>query len=233
MKKIILVLIAIMAYPGISFAQQIGPGVPANNKPGNIASPNVGVGYNFRQAEYDGVEIEENRYYLHLGAVFGDEVTPNYEIFLRLGATDLEANSGFDSDSELMYAAGVKSEIYSDDNFGFGFVLQGAYVSEFEGSIQVGNQLYNLSLEDNVDAELAFPVHVLMNNWLVYAGPVFYWGTADVVAKQYSPNEGNIDENDFAGGFGGIAFRTRNISVEIEAKYRSDISVGALLTLTL
>jgi hypothetical protein len=233
MRNIILVFIGILIFPGIALAQQIGPGVPAKNLPGNVATPNFGVGYTFRQAEYDGVELEEHRSYLHLGAVFGDEVTPNYEIFLRLGVARLEDNSGFEGDTELMYAAGVKSEFYSGKMFGCGGVLQGLYVEEYEDSVQVGNQVVDISLEDNVDVELAFPFHAKMNNWLIYAGPVVYWTASDVVAKAVSSKDGNIEEDHIAGGFGGLAFRTGSFSIEIEAKYKSDISVGGLITFTL
>lgn len=233
MNRLVLALLMIMAFPGISSAQQIGPGIPAANLPGHVATPNLGVGYNFRQAQYDDVEIEEHRAYLHLGAVFGNEITPAYEVYLRLGAANLEDDDGFEGGVAPMYAAGMKSEFHSGETFGWGGVIQGLYIKSYEDGVQVGNQEIDLSLDNNWDLELAFPVHAKINKGLVYLGPVIYHSTADVVSEAISQQNGNIDEDHYVGVFGGVAIRTKKVSIEIEAKYKSDISVGALVTFTL
>ncbi len=232
MKRLVLVILGLMVFSGIANAQHIGPGVPAENLQGNIATSNFGIGYSYYQAEYDGVEIEGNRIYAHLGAVFGDVSTHNYEVFIRIGAADVEDDDGFEGGFEPMYAAGIKGVFYQNENFGWGGVLQGLYVDSFEDSVQIGNQEVDISLEENWEVELAFPIHAKINHGLVYLGPVFYTATTDVVAEDISSVEGDIDEDHNVGVFGGVALRSGNFSVEIEAKYRSDFSAGALVTFT-
>jgi hypothetical protein len=233
MKKLVLVLIGMMAFPSISSAQQIGPGIPANNLPGHVATPNYGVGYNYRQAEYDNFEIEEHRVYLHLGAALGNEVTPAYEVFLRLGAATLEDGDDFHGGVAPMYAAGMKAEFHTGKTFGWGGVIQGLYIDKYEDRVHSGNQQFDLSLEDNWDLELAFPVHAKINHGLVYLGPVIYHSSADVVAKAISQSERNVTEDRDVGVFGGVVIRSKNVSVEVEGKYKSDFSVGALVSFTL
>jgi len=221
-----------LLFSGISYAQHIGPGVPAKNLQGNVATPNLGIGYNYYQAEYDGVEFEGNQIYAHIGAVFGDVSTPNYEIYARIGATDVEDDDGFESDFEPMYAAGIKGVFYQGQTLGWGGVLQGLYVDSFDDSINVDGKEVDVELEESWEVELAFPIHAKINNGLVYLGPVFYAATTDVVAEDISSIEGDLDEDHNVGAFGGVALRFDNISVEIEAKYRSDFSAGALVTFT-
>jgi len=230
MKRLVLVLMGVMFFSGISYAQNIGPGVPAKNLQGNIATPNLGVGYNFHQAEYDGVDIEQHQVYAHIGAVFGDASTPSYEVYMRFGAATLEDDDDFDGGTEPMYAAGIKGEFYQGKVFGWGGVLQGLYIDKYEDSIQVNNQKVDISLEENWEVELAFPFHAYIKNGLVYLGPVFYSATTDVVSNNISQDEGDLDEDNNVGAFGGIVFRSANVSFEIEAKYRSDLSAGALVT---
>ena len=230
MKRLVLVVMGILLFSGISYAQHIGPGVPAKNLQGNVATPNLGIGYNYYRAEYDGVEFEGNQIYAHIGAVFGDVSTPNYEIYARIGATDVEDDDGFESDFEPMYAAGIKGVFYQGQTLGWGGVLQALYVDSFDDSINVDGQEVDIELEDSWEVELAFPIHAKINNGLVYLGPVFYAATTDVVAEDISSIEGDLDEDHNVGAFGGVALRFDNISVEIEAKYRSDFSAGALVT---
>lgn len=232
MKRLVLVLLGLMVFSASSYAQQIGPAVPAKNLPGNIATPNLGVGYNFRQAEYGDVNIEEQRAYAHLGAVFGDESTPNYEVYMRLGAASLEADGGYESDAETMYAAGLKGEFYQGETFGLGGVLQCLYVNSFKDSTQVNNQEVEIILKKNWDVEMALPVHIKASNWLFYVGPVFYHAATRVTAEAISQQGNGIHEDHNTGAVGGVALRSERISVDLEAKYRSDFSVGALVTFT-
>ncbi len=231
MKNYFYVLMALMCFPGMAYAQHIGPGVPAENLQGNIASPNLGVGYEFRQAEYDGVDIEEQRVYAHIGAVFGDESTQNYEVYVRLGGAVLEEDDGFESDTEPFFAAGIKSEFYQGEIFGWGGVLQAYYVDSYDDTIEVGGQEIDISLEENWGAELAFPLHARGNLGMVYLGPVFYTATTDVVSNDISQDEGDLDEDNNVGVFGGAALMFSNVSFEIESKCKSDLSVGGLVTI--
>lgn len=230
MKALVFGLLVAMLLPGVSYAQHIGPGVPAKNLSGNIASPNFGIGYGFRQAEYEGVDIEDQRVYAHIGVVFGDESTPSYEVYLRLGGSAIKTDGDFNSSIEPLYAAGIKGEFYQGRIFGWGGVLQGLYVDSYDDIIQVDGQIIDISLEKNWEVELAFPIHARINHGLLYLGPVFYNASADVVSRDISQETGSIDEDRNVGVFGGAAWRSRNVSFEIEAKFKSDLSFGALLT---
>jgi len=126
-----------------------------------------------------------------------------------------------------MYAAGIKGEFYQGYYVGWGGVLQGQFVENYEDSIMVGGQKVDVQLKDNWEVELALPVHVNTKVGLVYLGPVLYSATSDVISKDNPQREGDLDEDRNLGAVGGIAFRSDRISFEVEAKYRSDFSVGA------
>ncbi len=231
MKRFFLALVGVLVFSGISYAQNIGPGTPARNFPENISTPNFGIGYNFNQAEWDGFDIESQRAYAHFGAVFGDIATPYYEVFCRLGAANLEFDD-FDGGAEPLYAAGMRVEFKQGRIFGWGGVFQALYMNSFEDSIQIEGESYDVTLEDNWEVDVAFPIHARIPNGLVYLGPVYYHSTSDLTLNGPIPFEGNIDEEHDVGVFGGVALRFRNVSLELEAKYKSDISAGALLTFT-
>ncbi|MDT8440884.1 MAG: hypothetical protein RQ723_04400 [Desulfuromonadales bacterium] len=250
-------LAGVLAFTCTGYAQNIGPGVPAKNWPGNIATPNFGIGYHFSQAEWDGFDVEGQRIYAHFGAVFGDQSTPNYEVFLRLGAANGEVDNYFDlrdrglgsedfeSDFEPMYAAGIKGEFYQGRVFGWGGVLQGLYINSLKDDYkrQIGGIDFKVSvdMEDYWELELGLPIHARIPNGLLYLGPVIYHSTADGILTVRADDgvsslslqtEENIDEDHNVGVFGGVVLRLDNVSLELEAKYKSDISAGALLTFT-
>ena len=238
MKRLALALVGILAFAGISYAQHIGPSVPPMNKQGNIATPNLGIGYSYYQAEFENdddddiADVEGNQIYAHFGAVFGDVSTPSYEIYARIGATDIEDDEDFDSDFEPMYAVGLKGPFYQGETFGWGGVLQGLYVDSFDDSFVIDGEEVDISLEEYWEVELAFPIHAKINNGLVYLGPLIYAATTDVVVGDNSDLEGDIDEDNNLGAVGGVALRFDNVSVEVEAKYRSDFSAGAFVSFT-
>ena len=253
MKKMLLILLGVLFVSSTAYAQHVGPGVPAKNWIGNIATPNFGMGYSYAQAEWDGIELETQQAYAHFGAVFGDISTPYYEVFLRLGAADLESDEIFDLDAyglnsdnydggtDPMYAVGIKGEFAHRRIFGWGAVLQAMYVDSFEDSIS-GNYLdtdykTELSLENYWEVELAFPIHARIQDSYIYLGPLFYHSTADVIAEVDVLDlsvavEGDTDEDHNVGAVGGVALRIQNVNIELEAKYKSDFSANALVTWT-
>ncbi len=254
MKKMVGFLLGFLLLPGLCWAQNIGPGVPVKNLPGKMASPNFGIGYAFHQAEWEDADFEGHRVYGHFGAVFGDESTPNYEVFLRVGLASLEVDLGnfdgrnykFKSDTEPMFGVGIKGMFYQGEVFGWGGVLQGLYIDSFKDSITLvdtdlnARARLNLTLEKYWEAELAFPIHARLNkDSLVYFGPMLYGSGADAVANVLVEAgdlalggnfEDKTDEDKIIGIFAGLALRFENVSFELEAKYKSDLSAGALLT---
>lgn len=246
MKRLVLTLLVVVSCASFANAQHIGPATPAVNISGGVASPNVGVGYSYVQSEWDvdgggDVEMEQNQAYAHIGAVFGDESTPNYEVFARIGVADLEDDDDldFDADEELMFAVGMRNEFFQGQVFGIGGVLQVSYIDSFDDSttLLLGGTAFDLTttIENVVDAELAFPVQVKANNALFYFGPVAYISTANLDLKVSNgfasvSDDTDIDENHNLGAYGGLAWRTENISFELEGKYKSDLSVGGFVS---
>ena len=246
MKRLILTFLVVVSFASFANAQHIGPATPVVNISGGVASPNVGVGYSYVQSEWDAddlgggdVEMEQNQAYAHIGAVFGDESTPNYEVFARIGVADVEDDDDFDfeADEELMFAVGMRNEFYQGQVFGIGGVIQVSYIDSFDDNTTIlwGGTAYDgkISIENVVDAELAIPVQVKANNALFYFGPVGYISTADINFKGtdgFKTDDTDIDENHNLGVYGGLAWRTGNISLEFEGKYKSDLSVGGFVS---
>lgn len=246
MKSLILTLLVVVSFVSFANAQNIGPATPVVNISGGVASPNIGVGYSYIQSEWDidgagDVEMEQNQVYAHIGAVFGDESTSNYEVFARIGVADLEDDDDldFDADEELMFAVGMRNEFFQGQVFGIGGVLQVSYIDSFDDNttVRLGGTDFDVktSIESVVDAELAFPVQVKANNALFYFGPVAYISTADIDVKVSNgfvsaSDDTDIDENHNLGAYGGLAWRTENMSFELEGKYKSDLSVGGFVS---
>ena len=139
----------------------------------------------------------------------------------------------------MIYAVGMRNEFYQGQVFGIGGVLQASYVVSFSDSttLSIDGETFKAraSIESIYDAELGIPVQAKFNNALLYLGPVVYLSGADVDFK-VSNDLGSIsfdtemEENRNVGVFGGLAWRTGNISLEIEGKYKSDFSVGGLFS---
>ena len=145
----------------------------------------------------------------------------------------------FDSDAEMIFAVGMRSEFYQGQIFGIGGVLQASYVDSFSDSttINIDGETFKAkaSIEDIYDAELGIPVQAKINNALLYLGPVFYLSGADMDFKASSgigsiKFDTEMDEDRNVGVFGGLAWRTGNLSFEIEGKYKSDYSAGGFFS---
>ena len=125
-----------------------------------------------------------------------------------------------------MFAVGMRNEFYQGQIFGIGGVLQVSYIDSFNDktTYSLGGTTYNVrtSIESVVDAELAFPIQAkATNNALLYFGPVAYISTADIEMKVSDgvtsmSGDTDIDENHNLGVFGGLAWRTGNLSLEVE-----------------
>ena len=186
------------------------------------------------------IELNQNQVYVHIGAVFGDESTPNYEVFARIGVADLEADDGdFDGDAEMIYAVGMRNEFYQGQVFGIGGVLQASYIDSFDDSttLSVDGETFKAkaSVESMYDAELGLPIQAKINNGILYFGPLVYLSGADMDFKVSNDIasisfDTEIEEDRNFGAFGGLAWRTENLSFEVEGKYRSDFTVGGLFS---
>lgn len=233
MLRLLLTLLAVFSLVSYANAQHIGPGTPVENIPGKTASVNVGVGYNYVQSEWDpddfssgDIDFEQNQAYLHIGAVFGDAVTPKFEVFARVGVADFEDDDDydFDADEEAMFAVGLRSEFYQGQIFGIGAVFQGAYIDSFDDN--------DINIENIYEIELGVPVQAKVNDFLFYLGPVVYRATADLEVDFPGgyEDETDLDENNNVGGYGGVAWRHGQWSLEVEGKYRSDFSAGGFVS---
>ena len=234
----------------VSFAQaqHLGPGTPIANVSGGIASPNLGIGYSYIKSKWDvedinvgDIEFEQNQVYAHIGAVFGDTSTPNYEVFARIGAADFDSDDDdFKGDTEPFYAVGVRNEFYQGKVFGIGGVLQASYIDSFDDSTTYNFEGESIkvraSIERIYNVELGVPVQAKAgNNVLFYFGPVVYLTGADMDLKATYDNvsvsfDTDIEENNNVGVYGGLVWRTGNMSFEVEGKYKSDFAVDALIS---
>jgi hypothetical protein len=236
MKRVVLAIVCLLVLTGTSFAQHIGPGTPVKNKDGNIATPNVGIGYSYYNSKWDDFDIEQNQTYLHVGAVFGDLSTPNYEAYLRIGASDLkEEDDDFDADFEPFYGAGLRCEFVQGRIWGLGGVFQAAYMYKFTdkvtGIVNGVNLDDKVNVKNMVQLDAAAPIQVKLRDSLLYFGPLVYYSTAKVKIDSLDYSD-RFDEDYNFGGYAGVAFRFQNVSIEIESEYRSDFSGSALVSFT-
>ena len=153
---------------------------------------------------------------------------------------DLEADDGdFEGDAEMIYAVGMRNEFYQGQVFGIGGVLQASYIDSFDDSttLSVDGETFKAkaSVESMYDAELGLPIQAKINNGILYFGPLFYLSGADMDFKVSNDIasisfDTEIEEDRNVGAFGGLAWRTENLSFEVEGKYRSDFTIGGLFS---
>ncbi len=207
MKRIVLLLVlAFTASPALAF--HLGPATPAAGH-GQV---NVGIGYFFYQAEWDGIDVEQNRPYVHVGYGLGMENEPRWEAYIRGGAADLRASSeDFSADYKPFGIAGIKGAFWDGPRFGWGMVVQGGIFGDFKDN--------GAHIEDVWEVEGGFPFQMKAGPFIFYGGPVFYHTEAD-----------EIEEDDSFGGFGGLALTLGPARLELEGQYKSDFSTGGILS---
>lgn len=215
MKKLFFVLaICLFASPALAF--NLGPATPATEH-GRV---NVGAGYFFYQGEWENLDFEQHRAYLHAGYLMGIEDEPRWEVFVRGGAADLEINGQFDSDFKPFGAVGVRGAFYDGRRFGWGLVVQGTYFGRFSSN--------GFSIRNMWQAEAGLPFQTRLGPAIFYAGPVVFGNQAKL--QNNAGAERNINEDRNFGGFGGIAVDLGSLRLEAEAQYRTEFSGGGFVS---
>jgi hypothetical protein len=216
MKRIsMLLFLCLFATP--AFAFHLGPASPA---PQGHEAVKVGAGYFFYQAEWENVDIEQNRAYLHAGYLMGIEDEPRWEIFVRGGGADLEINRQFDSDFKPFGAVGVKGAFYEGRYFGWGLVFQGAYFGRFSSN--------GFNIRNMWEIEGGLPFQLKLGPAIFYAGPMAFGTQAKL--ENGAGGSRNISEDRDFGGFGGIAIDLGPMRLEAEAQYKTDFSGGGFVS---
>jgi len=203
-------------------------GVPGNSGVEKLPSKTV---KNFRT----------NKIFAHLG--YG--LTDNWDVFLRLGATnvDFKTDELFDDDSspqdvhgdtDFAIGFGTKATFYQNENWQLGGVFQMSWAKSGENTS--GGDPAELAWYSAVDAEITEiqialgPTFWLNDHFCIYGGPFFHFVDGDINGKllQTWPDNGitdsyteklqwDINEASFFGGYvGGQINITENASLCIE-----------------
>ncbi|MBE0598420.1 MAG: hypothetical protein IH614_14225 [Desulfuromonadales bacterium] len=216
MTRLFALILLVFAFASPVQAFQIGPATPAAGH-GEVA---LGAGYWFYQAEWESIDIEQSRGYLHVGYGLGMLDEPRWEIFLRGGAADLEDDSGqFDADFEPFVAGGIKGAFYEGRHFGWGMALQGGYFAGFDSG--------DIDVDEQWEIEFALPFQARLGPVLLYAGPVVYHTEIDA-SNGFGPETKMEEDNNF-GGFAGVGLDFGRVRLELEAQLKSEFSAGGFL----
>ncbi|MBA7479047.1 hypothetical protein ES707_14478 [subsurface metagenome] len=150
----------------------------------------IGFEYVYAEADIEGTyagisdtfdDVESNRLMSNLG--YG--LTDDWEVFLRLGVTDVEQD-GFESDYEFAYGFGTKVTFAKDDNLSWGALFQMGW-SEVEDSVTYNLTDFGLGIV-TVDEEVDWyeiqiavgPTYELREGWLIYGGALVYFLEGEV-----------------------------------------------------
>ena len=164
--------------------------------------------------EFD--KVKTNLYY----ATFKYGLTDNWELFGRLGASDIEFKSRWpqdsptwikrDFDSDFFWGVGTKYTFYKQDKVSWGAAVQMSMVdttSVYFRSSDSTKQTLDLSFYDLL---IAVGPTVDMGGWKLYGGPFFYMLDGDADMFETWPagwwkGSSDVEEDSNFGGYVGAA----------------------------
>lgn len=167
-----------------------------------------------------------------LTANLGYGLSKEWEIFARLGVTDVEVEddySGtFDSGAELAYGFGTKVTVIDGEQLSWGALFQMGW------SKAKDNVTFNLSdfglgtastdIEaDWYEMQIAFgPTYKCTENWILYGGPFLHFVDGDIDYKAVGISADVEEKSQFGGYLGTQIDLSENTSWFIEYQLTSD-----------
>lgn len=253
MKKLLIVTFTILFAATAAHAGQFGAPEPSA-KDGKFA---IGAGYFYSVAKWSSddagwteTKLTSNQPYVQASYGFMKDA----EVYLRVGAMDLNASPAYASGTGL---SGFKSE-FSDGfkpsatlgfkgvfnitpEIGIGPFLQTTLYPNFKdsttGKVLGAASTQEMELKNAREFNVGFALQGKIGDAIVYAGPVAYWARGDVENKITVTGGGvttlstAYKEKNNVGGFLGVRLPMgKEFAAEIEGQYKSDFSGGASVT---
>lgn len=235
MKKVVITILVLMCSQafGLSF---MGP-PKAELKQGQYS---LGLDYTFSEMDIkfsgygdsDTDEVETNMLFVNLG--YGN--TDNWEIYLRLGFSKLEADEpdDFDGDNEFAYGFGTKFTFAEQDAISWGSLFQ---IGWFKGKDKITGFLPGygiLTADQEIDAyeiQIAVGPTYEVDSFKIYGGPFFHFidGDYDFDIAGIGSLSYDIEEESVFGGYIGLSKDlTNNSNIGVEFQFTGDAQAVGL-----
>jgi hypothetical protein len=176
-------------------------------------------------------KFSQNQFYLEGGYGF----VKDWEMFLRVGAADLDAEGLFDlpgtatedfSGSYKFFGTlGFRGEFYKTPSFGIGAFLQGSYFSDTD---KTDSDQSNYEFKSMYEIDLGLDIHGKVGPVLLYTGPFAYTFRGELRDTDVSVSPSQLlattdfREKNWFGWFGGARMPfSENFYGNLEGRYQS------------
>ena len=214
----------------------------------------TGIGYEYHEDKYKNDTepvIRQNQIYSHLG--YG---VRNWEIYGRLGASDLKisdafrstlastttSKNDFEDNWKLFGTLGAKGFYPFNRTFGIGAFMQGSYFfGDFTDRVSGAQNGAPFAIEVKVnnfwDVNFGFGFQATVPSDIrVYIGPYIYYSEAKISPStiipglEFSARDSTIKNRAIGGGFAGVDVPlAKGFHLNVEGKYTERFSVGAVV----
>ncbi len=226
MKRVLIWALGLVLICGsASFASQFGPAEPGVKK----GQYSLGAGIFRYSGESEGdVDTRQTQAYAQAG--YG--IAENWEVYVQVGAADLEVENALDKDFDDDFmpfgTLGVRALLFDRQPVAMGVFLQGSYFSDYEDSGTFGGQSAKLEIDQSYEVNAGFALQTVLEGAILYAGPFLYLREADLTLTTASgPASGDLEEDGNLGGFVGIRWPLKNgLNIELEGQIKTKFSAG-------
>jgi hypothetical protein len=165
-------------------------------------------------------------------------LTKRLEIYAQGGVADLKVEDFYFQGADLedgyrpFGAFGFKYLLSDRQPFGLGFFARGAVFSKYEDTAIIDGNRHRAEVSDTFTVDGGLILQTVIEDAYIYGGPLFFLREGDI---NRSVNNGptlasSFEEDSNFGGLVGIRWPLKNdISIDLEAQYRTRLSGGAAI----
>jgi hypothetical protein len=247
-RVLFLTLFVFLVTNSVTFAGMFGP-LSSTSKPGRIS---MGAGYtyiseNWSLDDIGGDSPQTSQHQLFAQVEMG--LVKNWRVYARGGLADWKVENAFrfsneDSNGGFLPfgTAGISGPVFTNRYVEIGPFVQGSYFSLYDDSkpisVTAGTGTEKVYFDNawEINAGLAFQSQ--MEGAYLYGGPFYFMGKSKYrsVAQAGGTTDvqnSDMEEENNVGAYLGVRWPFENgLSLEVEAQYRSDVSVGTLVNYT-
>ena len=198
---------------------------------------NTAIGYRYHEDTYEnGADLKIRQNEIYSQAAYGAKNI--WEIYARLGMSDLKIDDVFKENGEFFGTLGAKAFYPINETWGVGAFVQGTYYfNDFTDNVSRNKEIKVKNLRDincGIGLQATIPRGIKL-----YAGPYIYYSEAkislpsNIHGLEYSAGNFSVQNKSIAGGFAGLDIPlSKGFRLNIEGQYSDRLSAGAAVSYT-